>query len=112
MSRLKLRWSAVWNWIRSRAEGHYEVAKTYWALGRWQDATLHAQKAVALKPDDGPPHVLLGDIALHQRDPQGALDEYHKYLQLDPKGSMAAGTQQMVSRIEQALKQSQTKGSH
>ena len=94
------------------AEGHYEVAKTYWALGRWQDATQHAQKAVALKPEDGPPHVLLGDIALHQHDPHRALDEYHKYLRLDPKGKMAAGTQQMVDRIEQALKQSQKKGSN
>jgi len=94
------------------AEGHYEVAKTYSALGRWQDATTHAKKAVALRPDDGRPHALLGDIALHQRDPHRALDEYQKYLQLDPKGNMAAGTQQMVSRIEQALKQSQTKGSN
>ena len=94
------------------AEGHYEVAKTYWALGRWQDATLHAKKAVALKPDVGPPHVLLGDIALRQRDPHRALEEYHKYLQLEPKGNMAAGTQRMVNRIEQALKQAPTKGSN
>jgi tetratricopeptide (TPR) repeat protein len=86
-------------------EGHYELAKTYWALGHWQDAAPHAQKAVTLKPDAGPPHVLLGDIALRQHDPQRALKEYHEYLRLDPNGTMATGTQQMVDRIEQALKQ-------
>jgi tetratricopeptide (TPR) repeat protein len=93
-------------------EGHYELAKTYWALGQWQDASLHAQKAVTLKPDVGPPHVLLGDIALRKRDPQRALKEYHEYLRLDPGGTMAAGTQQMVDRIEQALKQPQPNASH
>ena len=93
-------------------EGHYELAKTYWALGRWQDAALHAQKAVTLKPDAGPPHVLMGDIAMRKRDPRKALKEYHEYLRLDPKGTMAAGTQQMVDRIEQALKQPQPNASN
>jgi tetratricopeptide (TPR) repeat protein len=91
-------------------DGQYELAKTYWALGRWQDADPHAQKAVALKPDVGPPHVLLGNIALRKRDPQKALMEYHEYLRLDPNGNMAAGTQQMVDKIEQTLKQPQPKG--
>jgi tetratricopeptide (TPR) repeat protein len=94
------------------SEGHYELAKTYLALGRWQDATPQAQKAVTLKPDAGPPHALLGDIALRKRDPRQALKEYHEYLRLEPNGAMAAGTQQMVDRIEQGLKQPQTKGSN
>jgi tetratricopeptide (TPR) repeat protein len=88
-------------------DGQYELAKTYWALGRWQDAAPHAQKAVALKPDVGAPHVLLGNIALRKRDPQKALMEYHEYLRLDPNGNMAAGTQQMVDKIERALRQPQ-----
>jgi tetratricopeptide (TPR) repeat protein len=93
-------------------DGHYELAKTYWALGRWQDAAPHAQKAVTLKPDVGPPHVLMGDIAMRRRDPQRALKEYQEYLRLDPKGTMATGTQQMVDKIEQALKQPQPKASN
>jgi tetratricopeptide (TPR) repeat protein len=87
------------------ADGHHELAKTYWAMGRWQEAEPHAQKAVTLKPDMAGAHVLLGNIALRRRDPQRALQEYHEYLRLDPKGDMAAGTQRAVDKIEQALKQ-------
>jgi len=94
------------------ADGHEELAKTYLALGRWQDAEPHAQTAVTLKPDMAGAHVLLGDIALRKRDPQKALKEYHEYLRLDPKGTMAEGTQQMVDKIEQSLKQPQPKASN
>jgi Flp pilus assembly protein TadD len=82
-------------------EGHYELAKTYWALGKWQDAEPHAQKTVSMNPNMAPAHVLLGNIALRKNDPEAALREFKEYLRLDPKGPMAAGTQQMVSRIEQ-----------
>jgi len=91
-------------------EGHYELGKTYWALGRWQDAAPHARKAVNLKPDMAEAHVLEGDIALRKHDAQGALKEYKEALRLDPKGAMAASTQQMVDKIEQALKHPQTRG--
>jgi tetratricopeptide (TPR) repeat protein len=89
------------------ADGHYELAKTYWALGRWQDAEPHAQKAVTLKPGVAVVHVLVGDIALRKRDVQGALKEYREALRLDPKGPMAVATQQMVSKIEQAIQHPQ-----
>ena len=87
------------------ADGHYQLANTYWALGRWQDAEVHAQKAVTLKPDIAGAHVLEGDIALRKRDLQGALKEYKEALRLDPKGPMAAPTQQMIGKIEQAIQQ-------
>lgn len=85
-------------------EGHYELAKSYWALGRWQDAEPHAQKTVSVNPNMAPVHVLLGNIALRKNDSEAALKEFKEYLRLDPKGPMAAGAQQMVSRIEQATK--------
>ena len=72
-------------------DGQYELAKTYWATGKWQDAEPHAQKAVALAPNMAPPHVLLGNIALRKQDPLGAVKEFQEYLRLDPKGPMAAG---------------------
>jgi len=57
--------------------GHYELAKTYWFLGRWQEAAPHARKAVSAMPDVASPHALLGNILLREQDAQGALDEYH-----------------------------------
>jgi len=83
-------------------DGHYELAKTYWVLGRVQDAETHAEKAVSLQPGLAGAHILLGDIDMNKRDAQGALKEYKEALRLDPKGPMAAATQQMVNKIEQA----------
>jgi len=84
-------------------EGQYELAKTYWALGRWQDAEPHALKAAALQPAMAPVHVLLGNIALRKRDAPGALKEFQEYLRLDPKGPMAEGTQAMVKKIQDSM---------
>ena len=53
--------------------GQYELAKTYWALGRWRDAAPHARKAVSGMPDVASPHVLLGNVLLRENNPQGAL---------------------------------------
>src|SRR5579859_81641 len=83
--------------------GHYELAKTYWELGRWQEAAPHARKAVSLTPDLASPHVLLGNILLRERNAQGALHEYQEYLQLDPNGSMAEGVRKMVEKLQKAI---------
>ena len=83
--------------------GHYELAKTYWFLGRWQEAAPHARKAVSAMPDIASPHALLGNILLREQDAQGALDEYHEYLRLDPFGSMAPAVREVVKKLEQAL---------
>jgi Flp pilus assembly protein TadD len=83
--------------------GHYELAKTYWAMGRWQDAEPHARAAVTGMPSLAPPHVLMGNILLKKSDLNGALHEYKEYLRLDPDGSMAAGTREMVEKINKAL---------
>ena len=87
------------------ADGHYQLGNTYWALERWQDADDQAQKAIALKPDLAGAHVLEGDVALRKHDLPGALKEYKEGVRLDPKGPMAAPTQQMISKIEQATQQ-------
>jgi tetratricopeptide (TPR) repeat protein len=87
------------------ADGHYQLGNTYWALERWQDADDQAQKAIALKPDLAGAHVLEGDVALRKHDLPGALKEYKEGVRLDPKGPMAAPTQQMISKIEQAAQQ-------
>lgn len=83
--------------------GHYELAKTYWELGRWQEAAPHAHKAVAGMPDVAGPHALLGNIHLRERNPQDALHEYQEYLRLDPDGSMAPGVHRMIEKLQRAL---------
>ncbi len=71
--------------------GHYELAKTYWALGRWREAAPHVRNAVSGMPDVASPHVLLRNALLRENNPPGALDEYQEYLRLDPGGLMAPG---------------------
>jgi len=81
-------------------DGQYEIGKTYWALGRWQDAEPHIQKVLTLKPDMAPAHVLLGNIALRKNDKPAAIKEFKEYLRLEPKGDMAAGVGQMLTKLE------------
>ena len=83
--------------------GHYELAKTYWELGRWQEAAPHARKAVSLTPDLASPHVLLGNVLLREHNAQGALHEYQEYLRLDPNGSMAEAVRNMVEKLQKAI---------
>lgn len=80
--------------------GHYELAKALWALGRWQDAAPHASAAVTALPDLAAAHVLLGNILLRKHDPDGALREYQAYLRLEPNGSMAAATRDIIEKIK------------
>lgn len=90
------------------AGGHYELAKTYWALGRWQEAAPHARTAAAGMPNLAPAHVLLGNIMLRENNAPGALKEYQEYLRLDPNGTMASGTREMVGKIQKALNNAPT----
>lgn len=83
--------------------GHYELAKTYWFVSRWKEADPHARKAVSAMPDAASPHALLGNILLREQDAQGALDEYHEYLRLEPFGSMAPAVREVVAKLEKAL---------
>src|SRR5258708_29076203 len=83
--------------------GKYELAKTYWALGRWQDAASFAADTVKALPDLAAAHVLLANIRLKQRDAAGALHEYQEYLRIEPQGSMAPQVREMVEKIQKAL---------
>jgi len=82
--------------------GHYELAKTYWAMDCWREAAPHVRKAVSGMPDVVSPYVLLGNVLLRENNPQGALSEYQEYLRLDPNGPMAPGVRQMIEKIQKA----------
>jgi tetratricopeptide (TPR) repeat protein len=83
--------------------GKYELAKTYWALGRWQDAAPLAVDTVKEAPDLAAAHVLLANIRLKQRDAPGALHEYQEYLRIEPQGTMAPQVREMVDKLQKAL---------
>jgi tetratricopeptide (TPR) repeat protein len=85
------------------AEGHLELGRVYWALQRWADSEKHARKSLALKPDLPLAHVLLGNLLLRKRDARGALAAFREYLRLEPNGAFAAGTREVVAKIEKAL---------
>ena len=83
--------------------GKYELAKTYWAMGRWQDAAPLAADTVKALPDLAAAHVLLANIRLKQRDAPGALHEYQEYLRIEPQGTMAPQVRDMVEKLQKAL---------
>jgi tetratricopeptide (TPR) repeat protein len=82
--------------------GEYELAKTYWSLGRWQESAPYARKAIADMPELAAPHVLMGNILLREGNALQARQEYETYLKLEPSGQMAAGARQMIEKIEKA----------
>jgi Flp pilus assembly protein TadD len=85
-------------------EGQYELARTYWAMHRWQDAEPHALKAEALQPKIPGVHVVLGNIYLQKRDNAAALKEFNEYLRLEPQGPMSEGVRTMIGKIEKTAK--------
>jgi tetratricopeptide (TPR) repeat protein len=89
------------------ADAHFELGRAYWGLQRWDVADQHVAKANEQRPGNAGQHVLLGNILLRERDVVGALKEFKQAVQLDPQGSMAGPTRQMIDRIEAALKQAE-----
>ena len=83
--------------------GKYELAKTYWGMGRWQDAAPFAADTVKALPDLAAAHVLLANIRLKLRDAPGALHEYQEYLRIEPQGAMAPQVREMIEKIQKAL---------
>src|SRR4029077_13753884 len=55
------------------AEAHYELARSFWGLGKWQAAEPHERQAIALNKDYAGPHALMGNIYLQQEDGEAAL---------------------------------------
>lgn len=90
------------------ADAHFELGRAYWGLQRWDVADQHVSKANELRPGSAGQHVMLGNIMLRERDAVGALKEFKQAVQVDPQGPLAPPAQQMVDKIEAALKQSES----
>jgi Flp pilus assembly protein TadD len=86
------------------ADGQYQLARALWGQGRWQEAEPHARKAADLAPQVAPPHILLGNIALRNKDLTTARAEFSEYLRLDPKGPMAAGAAEILKKLDETEK--------
>jgi Tfp pilus assembly protein PilF len=87
------------------AEAHYELARSLWAQGQWQEAEPHATRAITINKDFPPSHVLMGNIHLRRRDAGAALREFNEYLRLDPQGPFAEPVKGMVEKIHKATGQ-------
>lgn len=90
-------------------QAHVELARSYWAMGRWQEADPHAAKALALAPDNPSAHLIMGNVQLRKRDGHAALQQFQAYLKLEPQGALAPSVRDLVSKLEKALGQEQTR---
>ena len=81
----------------------YELARTYYALGRFQDAEPKARKTVVMNPSYPEGHMVLGYVLLHLRKNQEAFDELQTYLRLAPDGPASVPIRWFMTRWDSAL---------
>jgi Tfp pilus assembly protein PilF len=86
-------------------DAQYQLGRVLFAQQKAPEAQPHAEAAVKANPSSAEAHILMGNVNLRMRNAEGALTEYKEALRLDPKGPMAGPTKEMVSKIENALKQ-------
>jgi tetratricopeptide (TPR) repeat protein len=80
--------------------GHYDLSRTYYALSRFEDAKLHALKAIDLGPPKGDAHFLLGNILLRLGDGPGALAQLQECIRLAPDSPFAAQARDQIRRLQ------------
>ena len=88
-------------------QGHVELARTYWAQKRYTEAEPHILKALTLAPDNAYAHLMMGNVDMHNRNGQAALQEFQQYLKLDPQGTMAPSVRDFVAKLQHALGQTE-----
>jgi tetratricopeptide (TPR) repeat protein len=81
----------------------YELARTYYALGRFQDAEPKVRKTVAMNPSFPEGHMVLAYVLLHLRKNQEAFDELQTYLRLAPDGPASVPIRRFMTRWDGAL---------
>jgi tetratricopeptide (TPR) repeat protein len=82
------------------AHGHYDLSRTYYALGRFDEARLRALKAVEIGRPQADVHFLLGEILLRLGENYGALSEFEECLRLAPGAPLEALAQQKIDQLQ------------
>jgi len=86
-------------------DGHFELAKTEFALNKFAEAELHARKAIELKEKNPGVEVVLAYSLLRQKKATEAKVAFQQYLQLDPNSPMKADVQKTIAMIDEHEKQ-------
>jgi tetratricopeptide (TPR) repeat protein len=86
-------------------DGHFELAKTEFALNKFPDAELHARKAIELKEKNPGVQVVLAYALLRQQKAPEAKAAFQQYLKLDPNSPMKADVEKTIAMIEEHEKQ-------
>src|SRR5262249_42771937 len=86
-------------------DGHFELAKTKFALNNFADAETHARKAIELKENNPGVEVILAYALLSQNKPQDAKQIFLEFLKRDPNSPMKADIENAIAMIDQRQKE-------
>jgi tetratricopeptide (TPR) repeat protein len=83
--------------------GYFTLARLYWEQNQVMKAAPAVGRTLQLKPDFGEAHLLAGNILLKLGQQERALIEYQEYLRLEPKGSFAPQTKDLIEKLNKAI---------
>jgi len=86
-------------------DGHFELAKTEFALKKFPEAEQHARKAIELKEKNPGVEALLAYSLLRQKKATEAKEAFKQYLKLDPNSPMKADVEKTIAMIDEHEKQ-------
>ena len=95
-------------------QGHLSLGHAYWNMAAQlkdearyrtllEGSYVHAKRALELKPDLAPAHLLKGNLLFKARRAQDALHEFEEYIRLDANGPYAAQTRELIQKIKSAF---------
>jgi len=84
-------------------QGHFTLGQVYFAKGDVAKSGPEVGRALQLKSDYAEAYLLAGNLFLKTRNAASALQMFEEYLRLEPKGTYAAQTREMVEKIRKAV---------
>jgi Flp pilus assembly protein TadD len=83
------------------ADTQFELAKSYFAVGDYPKAEVHARRAIVLRPGTPLEHLLLGYILLREKNGPGAIASFSQFLTMVPKGEAADDVRRTIHAIQE-----------